>query len=75
MPTVKAAEAGVRASGPQPVVVSTPSSGAPKLPSAATSGGFPAKRQQQIPTWMIASGVAAAAIVLAALVIAMVMFM
>jgi hypothetical protein len=78
MPTVKA-EPSARASGPQPVVVSTPSSGAPKLPSAipggTTSGGFPARRQQQIPNWMIAAGVAGAAIVLAALVIAMVMFM
>jgi hypothetical protein len=74
MPAVKA-EASPRSSGPQPVVVSTPAAGVPKVPSVASSGGFSTKRQPQIAPWMLVAGGIGLAIVLAAIVIAMVMFM
>jgi len=74
MPAIKG-EPSTRSSGPQPVVVSTPSTGMPKAPSAASSGGFSTKRQPQIAPWMLVAGGIGLAALLAAIVMAMVMFM
>jgi len=74
MPAIKS-DASTRSSGPQPVVKATTTSSVPKMPTVTCSGGFPSKRQQQIPTWMLVASIVGAAAALAALVIAMVMFM
>jgi len=79
MPAVKS-DGGTRASGPQPVVNSTPTNSMntvalSKTPTVATSGLSKAKRQSQIPSWMLVAGGIGLAAILAAIVIAMVTFM